>query len=184
MRDASPLEFVPLQAEHFFAIEPQPSQLTQYGVEWADMDWHEAELYAGQPNCWTALRGDLPLAILGINPTFAHDGVPVQGVAWAVLGRELGAAHLAVTRFARDEVIGKCEFNRLEAIVRCLDIEPVLDVIPEPARTPHNLLAIATRRCNLTPQVRWALDVGFAPVALLRKFGAAAETHMLLERIR
>lgn len=159
----------PLRAEDFFLIVPQDSQRAQYGVAWADMDWSAAEHMAEQPNSWTIRRGDKVLAILAIIQTFPG----VQGVAMAVLAAGLGADHLAITRFARDVLIGKSTLARIEAIVRCAEIDWSED--------PSERLQLAL--ADPTPQVRWALDVGLFPVAYLRKFGAASEPHMLLERI-
>lgn len=176
------LEAVPLGAEHFFAIEPQDSQRTQYGIEWRDLEWAAAEAMAAQPGCWAVLRGVEVLAIFGINPTFADlRGTVVQGVAWALFAEGIGRDHAALTRFAREHVIGKCPLTRLEAIVRCMDVEPYAEA--PPCATPAELLELVTRREFASAQVRWAIDVGFTPVAVLRKFGAAGETHLLLERI-
>lgn len=80
---------------------------------------------------------------------------PVQGVAWAILADGIGGAHLTITRFARRR-IAESPLIRIEAIVKC----------DHPA------------------DVLWAKLVGLAPIALLRKFGAASEDHMLFERIR
>lgn len=173
------LRFVPLAAEHFFDLELQDSQRTQYGLDPTAISRDEAEHYARQPNCWAVLRCDRPIAILGISETFAG----VQGVAFALLGKDLGRDHLSLTRFLRDVVIGQSELTRIEAIVRCRDIEPHLTGFYSLDRAdPGDLLDLALE--EPTPQVRWAKMAGLSPVAVLRKFGAAAETHMLMERVR
>jgi hypothetical protein len=50
------------------------------------------------------------------------------------------------------------------------------------ASDPCALLQQALERP--TPEVRWSIAVGLRPVAVLRKFGAANEPHLLMERIR
>lgn len=77
-----------------------------------------------------------------------------QGVAWAILAEGVGRAHLAVTRFARQRVAAS-PLVRIEAIVR--------------AEVPAECV--------------WAKLVGLTPAHVLRKFGAASETHVLFERI-
>lgn len=79
----------------------------------------------------------------------------MQAVAWAILAEGIGGCHLTVTRFARRR-IATSPLRRIEAIVRA-------DVPAEGA---------------------WASLVGLAPAHVLRCFGAAAETHVLHERIR
>lgn len=172
------LLFVPLEAAAFFAIELQDSQRSQYGMDPLALGVDEAQLYADQRNAWMALRGDRVVAILGINETFEG----VQGVAFALLGRDLGRDHVAVTRFARDVVIGQSKLQRIEAIVRAPDLWAIEDA-PEHlrARKPAHMLELALQRP--TPEIRWALAVGLEPAAVLRKFGFAGETHMLMEKI-
>lgn len=178
-RSANGLEFVPLDAGHFFALDLQERQRTQYGLDTREtLQWEAAEHYAGQPNCWTCLKDGAPLAIFGTNQTFP----PVQGTAYALFGKGVGRAMHAITRFARDVVIGQSGLTRIEAIVRCnLPLPPNLDAAEVPAQLAPLLLARAL--WHPTPEVRWAMAIGFMPVAVLRKFGAASETHMLLERI-
>lgn len=168
---AGRLDFVPLAAEHFFALDRQDSQATQYGLDPLDMEWSTAEAVAAQPNCWAALRGVEVLACLGISESFPG----VQGVAWAFLGRGIGRDHHALTRFAREVVIGQSDLRRIEAIVRCGD---------PPFDSDSQLELMTWCLQHATAQVRWAIDVGLSPAAVMRKFGQASETHMLLERIR
>lgn len=165
------LEFVPLEAQHFFALDRQDSQATQYGLDPLDMEWAQAEAVAANPGCYAVLRGIEVLACLGVSETFPGKA----GVAFAFLGRGIGRDHHALTRFARETVIGASPLARIEAVVRCA--EP-------PAETGFGQLPMMTHALqHPTPPVRWALAVGLFPVAVLRKFGAASETHMLLERI-
>jgi hypothetical protein len=178
------IEAVPLAAEHFFALEPQDSQATQYGLDPREMEWAEAEAVAANPGCYAVLRGLEVLACLGVSQTFPG----AQGVAFGFLGKNIGRAHHALTRFARDVVIGQSPLARIEAIVRCADIpQSVLSpdgCLRTEAEAPPGQLPMMTHALqHATPQVRWALAVGLWPACVLRKFGAASETHMLLERI-
>lgn len=168
------LSFRPLRAVDLFDLELQPSQRLQYGLPVAGMTFEEAEAHAAQAGNWAMVdAGGAVRACFGITETFAG----AQGLAWALIGAGLGPrAHLAMTRFARDEVIGKSELPRIEAIVVC-ELSPF-----STSSAPHALLAQALSRP--TPEVRWSLAVGLQPVAVLRKFGAANEPHLLMERIR
>lgn len=174
------LRFVPLRAQHLFAVDLQDSQLRQYGLDPRAIERAEAEAQAAQENCWAALDGDQVLACFGVNETFAG----ACGVGWAFLGRGIGARrHLQMTRFVRDVVIGASDLQRIECIVRCADVDLAFHdagVLWDAA----GALRLAASAPYRTAQVRWAMDVGFAPAAVLRKFGAAGEAHMLLERIR
>lgn len=165
------LRFVELEPEHLFGIELQDNQRLQYGLDPKAIGWTEALAICEQENCWAAVRGDEVLACLGINETFPGK----QGVAWALISRRIGRDIVPVTKFARDAVIGTSHLVRIEAIVRCADPEI------ETADRAEWLLAVAL--ADPTPQVTWAIRTGLRPVAVLRKFGAASETHMLLERI-
>jgi hypothetical protein len=170
------LSFRSLEAEHFFAIDLQDSQRTQYGLDPTAISEAEAQHYAGQASAWAALRraGDAieVLAIVGVQETFPG----AQGVVFALLGKGIGRDHHALTRFVREVVIGGSDLARLEAIVRCAD--------PHPEAEGSQLGLMTHALQNPTPPVRWALACGLDPVCVLRKFGAAGETHMLFERIR
>lgn len=78
-----------------------------------------------------------------------------HGVAWAMLAGGLGAAHLAITRFARER-IAESPLTRIEAIVRA----------------------------GVEAECSWARLVGLELAAVLRAWGPDAETHLLFERIR
>jgi len=170
--------FVPLRPEHIFALDLQESQRFQYGIDLFAIGVDEAEHYASQPAAWTMLDGVRPIACFGILETFPG----AAGVAWALIGKNIGRGHHRLTRFARDEVIGKSTLPRVEAIVRCdLDLPPPDGAICDAPTYAWLMLKFALD--HPTPEVRWAIDVGLHPVAVLRKFGAANETHMLMERI-
>lgn len=165
------IEFVPLAAEHLFDLDVQDSQRRQYGLDPLDMTREEAEAIADNPGCYAALRGDEVIACLGVGETFPGKA----GVAFAFLGKDIGRDHFALTRFAREVVIGQSPLCRIEAIVRSAD---------PPAGMGFGQLPMMSHCLqHPTPEVRWAIAVGLFPVAVLRKFGAASETHMLLERI-
>lgn len=174
------LRFVPLEAQHLFMVDLQSSQRRQFGIDPRAIEWSEAEAQAAQGNCWAAIEGDQVVACFGVNETFAG----ACGVGWAFLGREIGARrHLRMTRFVREVVIGESPLPRIEAIARCADVD--LAFMDAGVKwDPAAALKTAASPQYRTPQVRWAIDVGFAPAAILRKFGAAGEAHMLLERIR
>lgn len=173
-------EFSSLHPGDFFDIDLQDSQRRQYGIDPTAISMEEAEHYAAGTNCWTAYRDGKVLAILGVNETFAGR----QGVAFALLSRHIGRDHLAITRFARDVVIGESPLIRIEAIVRgptSWAIDDAPDFLRGAARPAHLLdLALASQ----TPEMRWATAVGLQPVAVLRAFGAMSETQVLYERVR
>ena len=166
MSDA--LRFEPLRAVDLLEIEVREGQRLQYGMPVAEMTIAEAQSLADGA-AWTAWDGQRLVACLGISETFEG----AQGVAWALLGEGIGARHLQLTRFARDEVVGKSPLRRIEAIVRCNDADPRF--------TATRRILEAVRRP--TPELRWTLALGFEPACLLRRFGAADEPHMLMERV-
>lgn len=79
----------------------------------------------------------------------------MQAVAWAILSNDVGRSHLRITRFARRRIVTS-SLRRIEAIVKA----------------------------DAPAEGTWASLVGLAPAHVLRCFGAAAETHVLHERIR
>lgn len=166
------LEFRPLRASDLLQLEPQPSQSHWLGVPVGELSLEEAQAHADSGNAWTVWRDGAPIACLGVLETFPDR----QGTAWALLGTKLGRDHLALTRFARDVVIGASPLVRIETFAACCP-SPI-----ETADSPRWLLGNALARP--TPEIRWAIRVGFSPVAVLRKFGAASETVMLLEVVR
>ncbi len=132
-------------------IQRQASQLVQLGIE-RTVSMEEAEAIAeGEGEAWTARHHGRIVACLGLRETFPGR----QAVAWAVLAEGLGAAHLAITRFARARIRAS-KLVRIEAIVRQ----------------------------SVPAEAAWAQLVGISPVHVMRGFGAASETHILCERIR
>jgi hypothetical protein len=106
---------------------------------------------------WTAIAGDgRVLACFGFGYQWPpSDKTGGHALAWAMLGEGLGAAHVAITRFAR-RTLETSPIERVEAIVR----------------------AAVEAEC------RWAELVGFTRVAELRAWGPERETHLLYERVR
>jgi hypothetical protein len=173
----SALRFVPMEARHGVEIRRQPSQAMQLGLR-ADMSAEDAAALAGGREAWAALEGEglgeRIVALFGIIDVFpdAHASV------WATLSDDVGAHHLAITRFARER-LALVDLPRVDAIVECADAEIVLDRFPD--LDAGELLAVL---CEVpTPEMRWATTIGLKPASVLRKYGAASQTHMLFERI-
>jgi hypothetical protein len=135
----------------------QPSQHEFLGLTRAVHSIEDGqELAAGGP-AWTVIgpEGRI-LACYGFTylwPPSALTGG--HAVAWAMLAPDLGRAHFAITRFARD-TIAASPIDRIEAIVRA----------------------------DVAADCRWAEMVGFEMVAILRAWGPEKKTHLLFERIR
>ena len=91
------------------------------------------------------------VACVGLRETFPGR----QAVAWAILACDLGAAHLAITRFARRRIIDS-PLRRIEAIVRA----------------------------EMPAECSWAGLVGLSPRCVLPCFGALSEPHVLYDRVR
>lgn len=170
------LRFTRMQARDLFLVDVQDSQRMFLGQD-ATPDEDTADTLAAQPVAWTAWRADgTVLACFGFSEAFPGR----HGTAWALLASDIGRDHVALTRFVRKVVAG-CTLDRLDVLARCEDVEPImLDGKPWPR--PAALLKLAL--VEPTPEVRWCLMLGFEPAHLLRKYGAAGETYMLLERIR
>jgi hypothetical protein len=130
----------------------QPSQHTALGVTRAVHSFEDGEeLALGGPS-WTAIGADgRILCCAGFRELWPGR----HAVAWALLASGLGAAHLAVTRFARDR-IAESPLARIEAIVRA----------------------------GVAAECAWARLVGLNLVAELRQWGPDGETHLLFERLR
>lgn len=141
----------PLVAIDALEIQRQASQRLQLGIERTMSLEEAAELARGPGEAWTVRHRDRVVACIGLRETFPGR----QAVAWAILAEGLGAAHLAVTRFARARIAAS-PLRRIEAIVR--------------AETPA--------------ECTWARLVGLQAAHVLRCFGALSETHVLFERIR
>lgn len=170
-------EVCDLEPWHVAAIERQPSQRMQLGIPIEAIDPAEVEELASQQTTAAFLRDGVPIGVMGVAETFPG----TQGVAWAIFAPGLGADHLAMTREARRR-LDRSPLVRIEAVVPCASIERFMREIPD--ATPAEQLRVVTEPRFRTPEIRWAMALGFQPAHVLRKFGAAAETHLLLERIR
>lgn len=163
----------PLHAEQLMAFPRQQSQRVQLGLE-VQVTAEEAEMLCAQAEAWAIYWGGRHVACIGIAETFPGS----QGVAWAALADGIGGAHLALTRFARMR-IANSPLKRIEAVARAADAEAILDAFPglDGAQLLEAVMAMPTPECS------WARLVGLRPAHVLRCFGAAAETHLLFERI-
>ncbi|MEA3053560.1 MAG: hypothetical protein QOG72_2463 [Sphingomonadales bacterium] len=153
---AGPVTFRPMCAGDVVQLALQPSQHVCLGVTRAVHSIEEGEeLVAGGP-AWTAVGGDgRILCCAGFTLLWPANGLTGgHAVAWALLAADLGAAQLAITRFARRR-IEESRFDRIEAIVRA-------GIVAEP---------------------KWARLVGLRRRALLRKWGPEGKTHLLFERV-
>ena len=171
MRDGEvpQLRFACLRPEDLAEIALQPSQQTMLGLP-GMADPETAELACAQAVAWCARDGGRIVACFGIVELFAGR----QGYAWCMLAEGIGAAHLQLTRFIQSQIAG-CGLARLELLARAPDIEGEL------AKRPGLAFSLAWRKA--TPEMRWAVLLGFEPAHVLRCYGAASETMMLFERI-
>lgn len=79
----------------------------------------------------------------------------VQAVAWALLSTTIGAAHLAITRHARRRI----------AASPCIRIDALV-------------------RAACPAEGAWCRAVGLEPEALIRRYGAQSEDHLVYARVR
>ena len=100
----------------------QPSQWIEAGIECRALDPDQAAAMEASGPAWTArARDGRVLCCAGIGTMyFDAGGRPAHGVAWAMLSSRIGAAHVAITRFAR-RAIAESPFRRIEAIVQADD---------------------------------------------------------------
>jgi len=148
------VRFADFRAADALTIELQPSQIIEAGIDCSRMSESQARALEGQGDAWTAFDGDgRVLCCAGIAEVFKGR----QGVAWAMLAADIGAAaHLAITRFAKDQ-IARSPLIRIETLVA----------------------ADARGR-----GAKWARACGLRLNAIVECWGAASETMMLFERIR
>ncbi len=175
------LQIVPMEPIHAAEIERQLAQATTLGLAIEMSEAYGQEIVDAPGESWAAIerKGGVErvVALFGLVETFRH----VQATAWAVLSAGLGAYHLPITRFCAER-IRESEYRRIEAIVECADAEPLLARMP--GLDPGQLVAAMQVPGIATVGVRWAEAVGMTGSAVLRRYGAASETHMLFERIR
>lgn len=162
------LMFARMQPHDLFAIDVQDSQTTFLGLP-AEPDEETAYNLASQPVAWTARRADgSVLACFGFNEAYPGK----HGTAWALLGKNIGRDHLSLTRFVR-KVVADCTLDRLDVLAKAID--------PGPGFARDRIVHAAAL---LTPECRWCVMLGFTPAHLLRKFGGAGETYLLLEKFK
>lgn len=168
------LRFVRLCAAHLAMIQAQPSQELLLGQK-AEATPEEAEILAGQPVAWAALRGDRVQACFGI----MENAPGKHGIGWALLASGIGAAHLELTRFVK-AALQDCGLDRVELLAKAHDIEVTL--ARHPGLDSGQIVALAMTQA--TPEMRWAALLGLTPVHLLRRYGPEGECFMLFETIR
>lgn len=153
--------FRPFLAGDVVQLALQPSQHVTLGFTRPVRDIEDGrELEAGGP-AWTAIglagsnRGRV-LCCAGFTELFpAGEASGGHAVAWALLAEGLGAAHLAITRYARRQFEAS-SYSRIEAIVR----------------------AAVVGEC------KWPRLIGMSLAATLERWGPQGETHLLFERIK
>jgi hypothetical protein len=151
------VSFRPFLAGDVVQLALQPSQHVTLGISKPVHTVEDGRELEALGPAWTAVdeEGRI-LACYG----FGYQWPPSEktgghALAWAMLAEGLGAAHVAITRFAR-RTLETSPIERIEAIVRA----------------------------GVEAEWRWAEMVGFTRVAELRCWGPEAETHLLYERVR
>ena len=162
-----------MTAEHYVVLDRQASQDVVFG-QCVDVTLENAQSYIDQGEAWACFDDERLVACVGINETFPG----AVGVAWGVLARDVGAVHLAVTRYARMR-IAISPLARIEAVARCHDAEALLDQYG--ALDAQQLIDVLMTLP--TPECVWARLCGLKPAHVMRKFGFARQTYMLFERI-
>lgn len=138
-------------------LDLQPSQHMTLGVLKAVHSIEDGEELEAAGPAWTVI-GDDGRILCCYGFAFLHppsDKTGGHALAWALLTSGLGAAHIAITRFAR-ETLASSPIDRIEALIRA-DVEA---------------------------EIKWAELVGFVRVATLRSWGPQGDTHLLYERVR
>lgn len=147
----------PFLAPDVVQLDLQPSQHVTLGVLKALHSVEDGEELETAGPAWTVIGPDgRILCCYGF--AYLHPPSELTGghaLAWALLTVELGAAHVAITRFAR-ETIDASPIDRIEAIVRA----------------------------DVATECRWAELVGLERAAVLRAWGPERKTHLLFERVR
>lgn len=147
----------PFTAGDVVELALQPSQHVTLGIHRPVHNIEDGREIGALGPAWTAIAEDgRVLTCYGFGYQFPpSDKTGGHALAWAMLASGIGAAHVAITRFAR-ATIADSPIDRIEAIVRA-DVEA---------------------------EWRWAEMVGFQRVAVLRSWGPEGETHLLYERVR
>lgn len=94
-------------------LDMQPSQQLELGIEHAAYTIEEGDELAAEPS-WTAYRDNRIVGIGGFKELFiAGSG---EAIAWVTLARDVGADHLAITRFVKRK-IAEARYVRIVAVV-------------------------------------------------------------------
>lgn len=152
------VRFRSLLAGDVVQLALQPSQHVAMGLSKPVHSLEDGRELVEAGPAWTAIdpASGRILACYGFAMLFAAgDKTGGHALAWALLGANLGRAHVAITRFARS-TLASSPITRIEALVRD----------------------------GVEAEWKWAEMVGFAHAATLRGFGPEGETHRLYERIR
>jgi hypothetical protein len=144
------LQFRPMLAGDAVLLSMQPSQHFELGFEHRQYSMEEGRELAEGGIAWTAHRGSRIVGIAGFRELYTG-----HALVWATLSDQVGADHLACTRFARAQVAG-APYRRLEAIVEKANARAV----------------------------KWATIVGLEPVHELHCYGGAGTTHILFEKVK
>ena len=140
------LTFERMRASDLQEIAVQASQTVQMGLPTQFTD-DEAEALADQRDAWTVRVGGRSVCCISIAESFAGQ----QAVAMALFAQDIGPAHMAVTKFARD-LVRNSPIPRIEAVALAHDAEAVLARFPY--LDPWELLTAVM--VDPTPQCRWA----------------------------
>ena len=152
-RIAHGLEFRPMLAGDALLLELQDSQHFELGLFHSHFTFEQGEQLADNGLAWAAVRGTRIVAIAGFLETYKG-----QAVAWAALSGQVGADHLAITRYARmriAEVIERKTYHRIECLIE------------------------ADNEAAMT----WAMCIGLELGYRMRAYGAEATDHFLFEKV-
>lgn len=148
------VSFADFRAEDALAIDVQPSQWRQGGIDTRELMPATARMLEGAGAAWTARAADgRVLCCAGLAEQFPG----VQSFAWSILADRLGVRqHLEITRFARARIM-RSAHRRIECVVEA-----------DPAG-----------RCR-----KWAEAVGLSLRATVPCWGADSRTVLLMDRVR
>jgi hypothetical protein len=154
---SAPVRFRDMLAGDVVQLALQPSQHVMLGMTRPVRDMEDGRAMVAAGPAWTAVGGDgRILCCAGFWELWpAGEKSGGHAVAWALLASGIGAAHLAITRFARRR-IAESGYSRIEAVVRA----------------------------DVKAERGWAAAVGLSLGATMRAWGPDGADHMLFERVR
>lgn len=144
------LEFRTMLAGDAVQLAVQPSQHMELGLHRPLLSIEDGRDLADNGLAWCAHRAGRIIGLAGFRQLFSG-----HAVAWAALSLGIGADHLAITRFAREQ-IELAPYRRIEAIVDADD----------------------------GAAIAWAKLVGLNPAHVLHCYGEAGTPHILFERVK